>query len=714
LFVLFNNRKIEVYYHNFFCKLEVVMANQNIDGIIGHPGQNWTSPTPSEKPEGPAVPIEVVTSKLENLKKSGGASLSERAVTLAPSGETDEKVSAKAKDIKPTKTFSESVDEKAEAEGFTLLSPQEKERKSGAMWIAAGSKDWNGGKVTLYAANSNYREYNAFLNMQRIISPAGELHIDDLPARYPFFAEGQVNPALMKASALHYRYHPKEIDVGKQRELFLKLGYRTIIDENKNVFLQVPDHIALQNSWKQLQKEHPKLPDLNIDLSEGIAEDKEFAESMTSNSALMSEGREAFHDHVIHLIPTIARKLSYITSGNEEEARATGEKYTTNEVQFQELLKNNLKLLERTRNEVQLIRNGSKNLPDGVSKEEFNQVITVLDKKDIEHVLGLNADERTAFTNYATVECRLVIAKPREHSDVNTINNAITTMNKLLISRLEILSELKIDRNTEQEQLKTERERLSASNDGQYHELSQHEIEQRKHRDFNLSTREEFIKNKNDGINEIEVGIKSEAKLFSHLKELKTKNEAMENLEGMKEKMETDASLALLENQIQHYKGSLSRFKQKIDSKFAPKRNEIFELQENIRKLSGEFEKAEGKKKQEIADKLALLKTDFETNKIDLENKEKQDFDVEIYTTIEERYNKSLTDLEKAIKEREEKIKLNPDLAAKLEENLKEYNQSILDYQKLNKGYQQLVTNNNMSARKHLLAFDMRTSYGQP
>ncbi len=98
----------------------------------------------------------------------------------------------------------------------------------------------------------------------------------------------------------------------QDERVFLKLiGYRMFLNEAKQLIYELPDIEALQQGWKQAQKTYKTmdLPDLDVIDSNGIADDSSFAKAYMEHSALLSNGKEFFHDHTLHIQPIISSMI---------------------------------------------------------------------------------------------------------------------------------------------------------------------------------------------------------------------------------------------------------------------------------------------------------------------------------------------------------------------------------------------------------------------
>jgi hypothetical protein len=91
------------------------------------------------------------------------------------------------------------------------------------------------------------------------------------------------------------------------------------------VYFSCPDREALTARWEDLRSTHPELPKFDIISSEGIADDMAFVEALFSHDALLSDGKEFFHDQYAHLVPTL---LTILQSKNSEH------EYQTEKIRF--------------------------------------------------------------------------------------------------------------------------------------------------------------------------------------------------------------------------------------------------------------------------------------------------------------------------------------------------------------------------------------------
>ncbi len=99
-------------------------------------------------------------------------------------------------------------------------------------------------------------------------------------------------------------------------EIFSELGFK-IEQKGNEVYLRLPDREALLSRWAKLRKKHPKLPELKVQSSQGVAGHLEFVNAYFRCDVLLSSGKEFIHDHLIHVLPTLGFILSSLTAYQE-------------------------------------------------------------------------------------------------------------------------------------------------------------------------------------------------------------------------------------------------------------------------------------------------------------------------------------------------------------------------------------------------------------
>lgn len=76
------------------------------------------------------------------------------------------------------------------------------------------------------------------------------------------------------------------------------------------VFMTIPDEKTLLVRWEKLRETDPKLPQLTLASSEGIADDVSFVESFFKDDILISNEKEFVHDMTLHALKTLALVLT--------------------------------------------------------------------------------------------------------------------------------------------------------------------------------------------------------------------------------------------------------------------------------------------------------------------------------------------------------------------------------------------------------------------
>lgn len=92
------------------------------------------------------------------------------------------------------------------------------------------------------------------------------------------------------------------------------LGFKK---NESNTELYLPDADALMANWRSLKVHYPKLPDLKICNSDGVAPDSEFVKKLEENDLLISTGREFIHDMTVHVMPYLSAVFYDVTIEGE-------------------------------------------------------------------------------------------------------------------------------------------------------------------------------------------------------------------------------------------------------------------------------------------------------------------------------------------------------------------------------------------------------------
>ncbi len=99
-----------------------------------------------------------------------------------------------------------------------------------------------------------------------------------------------------------------------------QLGFKVERKEGKT-YLYLPDREALLANWEKLRSQKPELPELTIQSTDNTAEHLAFVATYLNFSALLSTGDKFIHDHLFHIIPTLALILSSPSTYKETKAR---------------------------------------------------------------------------------------------------------------------------------------------------------------------------------------------------------------------------------------------------------------------------------------------------------------------------------------------------------------------------------------------------------
>ncbi len=178
--------------------------------------------------------------------------------------------------------------------------------KNGEMWECIGrEKGKHGGWVYVMAIRQEY-DY---------VVCRGELECDRREESYRK-KNGEIYPAVEPPPKLALKFLNGQQLKGYRYAAVLRdhLGYRAKIDlKSMRYVMCLPDHEALSASWQELQKTNPRLPDLKLLTSDGVADDLSFVKAFIDGYVLLATGKEFIHDHSAHVMSTLLLMLS---SGN--------------------------------------------------------------------------------------------------------------------------------------------------------------------------------------------------------------------------------------------------------------------------------------------------------------------------------------------------------------------------------------------------------------
>lgn len=185
-----------------------------------------------------------------------------------------------AKEAKKELESSLSPPESSLAVGNILdISAVGSESRSGEIWEYMGEKpNPRGGKL---------RVFKSKLPQSSLTKPViAEKSEKMFPALEPF--EDQIR---------------HDIFAGDAFKFLSRLGYA----KSEHPFeITLPDHDALKANWHHLQQENRTLPNLDLASFDGnLVDDEEFARTLLSYGAILSDGKEFVHDTFYHVIPLL-------------------------------------------------------------------------------------------------------------------------------------------------------------------------------------------------------------------------------------------------------------------------------------------------------------------------------------------------------------------------------------------------------------------------
>lgn len=130
----------------------------------------------------------------------------------------------------------------------------------------------------------------------------------------------------------------------KKTPIFKDLGFSFEITPEKTT-VSIPDLVALKERWEEVRGRNPKLPELRIAYSDGIASDQEYIRLLALGEhpvdCIISRGKEFAHD-MIHLISTIYRMIN----SAEMETESNSAIYEKGMENFRTALKNDYEILK--------------------------------------------------------------------------------------------------------------------------------------------------------------------------------------------------------------------------------------------------------------------------------------------------------------------------------------------------------------------------------
>ncbi|HEY5259411.1 MAG TPA: hypothetical protein VIJ46_02105 [Rhabdochlamydiaceae bacterium] len=174
-------------------------------------------------------------------------------------------------------------------------------QRDGVLWQCIGRKSDGPGFIYEYKLRDEYNDVTANPDAKKRGAAATQKMREAFPAVEDYganvlYLDPQVPLKDLSPDAQSMRAYLKDL---------LALGYRAERRED-GVYLYLPDREALLARWDKLREVRPQLPDLRILTSQGIADDLSFARAFFTHDALLSTSKEFVHDHLSHVIPTLA------------------------------------------------------------------------------------------------------------------------------------------------------------------------------------------------------------------------------------------------------------------------------------------------------------------------------------------------------------------------------------------------------------------------
>lgn len=165
-----------------------------------------------------------------------------------------------------------------------------------------------------------------------------------------------------------------------------QLGYK--YEYEAGVYLYLPDREALLASWDKLRENRPELPPLDIQESDGIADDLDFVKAYFTHDGLLSSGKEFLHDQHFHIIPLITLLLS----SEQPSLSGTNPSYKQTKASI-------VKILSKTYHRILMGRELCKTNILNIPEEELALLKKHLPK--IETLLGIFVDYISAESSYS-------------------------------------------------------------------------------------------------------------------------------------------------------------------------------------------------------------------------------------------------------------------------------------------------------------------------
>ena len=285
------------------------------------------------------------------------------------------------------------------------LSEQEEiAKKSGEMWKCTSRKPdrVSNGYIYTFKLDDQYNYFNGndseikhtnAINKKEEMFPAIEPVLlediiilnrnivkDDFFANKRFLMNEFRNPfSTPKANAMA-RYINEMYEAGK---FLQEIGYEFIKNED-GVYLNLPDKETLLSRLEKQRDKFPKLPEIDLFSSEGIADNVSFALAYLIYGTLLSDGKEFVHDHIFHIKAALIIIYTLLSDDNIEALGAE-------KMRFVKGIAKGYKQLMLVKKEIE---SNNLNLPN----EQRSFLKEHLEK--IETLLGMYVDNITAIDNF--------------------------------------------------------------------------------------------------------------------------------------------------------------------------------------------------------------------------------------------------------------------------------------------------------------------------
>ncbi len=178
-------------------------------------------------------------------------------------------------------------------------------QRDGVLWNCVGRESDGPGFTYEFRLRDEYDDVTASLERVERGAAAEDKMMEIFPAVEEYgatvlYLDAQVPLKDLSPDAQSMRANLKDLQA---------LGYRSE-RKREGVYLYLPDREALLARWDKLREARPELPSLRILASKGIADDLSFVRAFFTHDALLSTGKEFVHDHLSHVITTLALILS--------------------------------------------------------------------------------------------------------------------------------------------------------------------------------------------------------------------------------------------------------------------------------------------------------------------------------------------------------------------------------------------------------------------